>query len=127
LLDGLRRASDAVIVADRIQQRLGETFDLRGHEVAVSTSIGIAVVERDYERPEDVLRDADTAMYRAKSAGKARHAIFDERLHSEALARLRLENDLRRAVEEGQFRLVYEPIVTTARGEVMGLEALLRW
>jgi len=127
LLDGLRKASDAVIVADRIQQRLSEPFNLRGHEVVVSTSIGIAVVERDYERPEDVLRDADTAMYRAKSAGKARHAIFDERLHSEALARLRLENDLRRAVEEGQFRLVYEPIVTTAGGEVMGFEALLRW
>ncbi len=127
LLDGLKRASDAVVVAERIQQRLSQSFDLRGHDVAVSVSIGIAVVEQPYERPEDILRDADTAMYRAKSAGKARHAIFDERLHAEALARLKLENDLRRGMEEGQFRLVYEPIVTTRSGDVIGFEALLRW
>lgn len=127
LLDGLRRSTDAVIVAERIQQRLAEPFDLSGYQVAVTASIGIAVAERPYERPEEVLRDADAAMYRAKSSGKARYATFDQKLHDDGLARLKLENELRRAVDEGQFRLVYEPIVATETAGLIGFEALIRW
>ena len=127
LLDGLRRASDAVVVAERIQQQLTPPFSLRGHDVTVSASIGIAVVDRPYDRPEDVVRDADAAMYRAKSSGKARYAIFDDRLHTEALARLKLENDLRRAVDQKEFVLVYEPIVTADTRGLIGFEALIRW
>jgi diguanylate cyclase (GGDEF)-like protein len=127
LLDGLRKSSDAMVVAERIQQRLQACFTLKGHDVTVSASIGITVVERPYDRPEEILRDADTAMYRAKSSGKNRYAIFDESLHSEAMTRLRLENDLRRAVDEHQFILMYEPIVATDTADVIGFEALVRW
>ncbi len=127
LLDGLTRPSDAVIIADRVQQRLAAPLDLRGHSVSVSASIGIAVCERPYERPEDILRDADAAMYRAKGLGKARYSIFDDRLHAQALERLKLEGDLRTAVQQKQFRLVYEPIVTTDTSGLIGFEALLRW
>ncbi len=127
LLDGLRRTTDAVVIAERIQQQLTPPFALRGHDVTVTASIGIALSDRIYERPDEILRDADTAMYRAKASGKARHATFDERLHSEALKRLQLENDLRRAVDASQFRLVYEPIVTTSTAEIIGFEALIRW
>lgn len=127
LLDGLARPSDAMAIAERVQQRLAPPFDLRGHTVRLSASIGIAVVDRPYDRPEDILRDADAAMYRAKGLGKARYSIFDDRLHAEALARLKLENDLRRAVEEHEFRLAYEPIVTTDTAGLIGFEALIRW
>jgi diguanylate cyclase (GGDEF)-like protein len=127
LLDGIRRPTDAAVVAERVQQMLMPPFMLRGQEVTVSASIGIALSDRAYQRPEEILRDADTAMYRAKASGKARHAIFDERLHSEALHRLQLENDLRRAMESGQFRVVYEPIVSSETADVIGFEALIRW
>jgi len=127
LLDGLHRSSDALVVAERVQNRLNSTFALGAHEVTVTASIGITVVERSYDRPEDILRDADTAMYRAKGSGKARYAMFDESLHAEAMARLKLENDLRRAIDESQFRLVYEPIVATEDAQIAGFEALVRW
>ncbi|MFM9996155.1 MAG: putative bifunctional diguanylate cyclase/phosphodiesterase [Phycisphaerales bacterium] len=127
LLDGVARPSDAMVIAERIQQRLAPPFELRGHSVRLSASIGIAVVDRAYERPEDILRDADAAMYRAKGLGKAQYSMFDDRLHAEALARLKLENDLRKAVDEHEFRLVYEPIVTTDTAGLIGFEALIRW
>ncbi len=127
LLDGLARGSDAVVVADRIQQRLASPLDVRGHSVTMSASIGIAVCEKPCERPEDILRDADAAMYRAKGTGKARYSIYDDRLHAEAAARMHLESELRRAVEENQFSLVYEPIVTSDLTGLIGFEALLRW
>jgi diguanylate cyclase (GGDEF)-like protein len=127
LLESLQGPAEAVVVAERIQQRVSQPARAAGHAVSISTSIGINVVTRPYDRPEDILRDADIAMYRAKGLGKARYAIFDERLHQEALSRLALENDLRAALEEGQFRLAFEPIVTTAAAGVIGFEALLRW
>ncbi len=127
LLDGLQSTSDAVGVADRIAEQLEKPFDLRGNETAVTASVGIAIADRRYERPEDILRDADTAMYRAKGSGKARHAIFDEGLHAEALERLNLENDLRRALDDNEFHVVYEPMVNTDSDEVTGFETLVRW
>jgi diguanylate cyclase (GGDEF)-like protein len=127
LLDGLARPEDAVVVAERIQQRLSEPMMLRGHEVSVSASIGITVVDRTYDRAEDILRDADAALYRAKGQGKARFAMFDEQLHAQAVARLRLETDLRRALQDGQFWVAYEPIVAADTAAPTGFEALLRW
>ena len=87
-------------------------FDLDGHELFVTTSIGITIGEPGYRRPEDLLRDADTAMYSAKAAGKSRYEVFDSAMRAQAVARLQLENDLRRALEREEFRLHYQPIMS---------------
>jgi diguanylate cyclase (GGDEF)-like protein/PAS domain S-box-containing protein len=120
-------SSDATRIAERINEELSHPFDLGGHEVFTTASIGIALSSTGYEHPEEVLRDADTAMYRAKSLGKAQHAVFDEAMHHRAVALLRLENDLRRAVEREEFRVYYQPIVSLGSGRLEGLEALVRW
>jgi diguanylate cyclase (GGDEF)-like protein/PAS domain S-box-containing protein len=127
LLEGGRDVSDAVRVADRINDRLAAPVNLHGHEIFVTASIGIAVHTPEYHRPEDLLRDADTAMYRAKSQGRACHVVFNRVMHRFVMARLQLETDLRRAVERGQLRVYYQPFVDLASGEVAGFEALLRW
>jgi diguanylate cyclase (GGDEF)-like protein len=127
LLDGLSGPTDCVVVAERLLSAFGESFELGAHHVTVSTSVGITVGNAAYTRPEEMLRDADIAMYRAKSLGKARHALFDEALHAEAMERLHMETDLRRAVEEKQFRVVFEPIVGLSSGELIGFETLVRW
>jgi diguanylate cyclase (GGDEF)-like protein/PAS domain S-box-containing protein len=127
LLEGGRDVSDAVRVADRIHEHLSEAINLGGHEVFVTSSIGIAVHTPEYERPEDLLRDADTAMYRAKSSGRACHVVFNRAMHRFVMERLQLETDLRRAVERGQLRVHYQPFVDLASDEVVGFEALLRW
>jgi diguanylate cyclase (GGDEF)-like protein/PAS domain S-box-containing protein len=127
LLEGGRDVSDAVRVADRIHDRLAAPINLGGHEVFATASIGIAVHTPEYERPEDLLRDADTAMYRAKSQGRACHVVFNRIMHRFVMARLQLETDLRRAVDRGQLRVHYQPFVDLARDEVVGFEALLRW
>jgi len=90
-------------------------------------SIGIALSNSGYEQPEDILRDADTAMYRAKSLGKARFEVFDADMRASVMARLQLETDLRHALERGEFRNFYQPIVALVSGEIAGFEALLRW
>jgi diguanylate cyclase (GGDEF)-like protein/PAS domain S-box-containing protein len=127
LLEGGHGIDDAVNVADRIHERLAAPINLGGHEVVITASIGIAVHTPDYEKPEDLLRDADTAMYRAKSSGRACHVVFNRGMHHFVLARLQLESDLRRAVERGQIQVHYQPLVDLATGTVMGLEALMRW
>lgn len=127
LLDGLESVSDAILVAERIQQALTRPFTLNGHEVFVTTSIGITLSNTGYEDPENVLRDADTAMYRAKESGKARFEVFDSSMHSHAVALLQLENDLRRAIERREFKVYYQPIVNLDTDEVSGFEALVRW
>ena len=96
-------------------------------QVFTNASIGIALSTTGYEQAEDVLRDADTAMYRAKSQGKSSHAVFDEEMHHRAVELLRLENDLRRAIERDEFRIFYQPIVSLDSGRIEGLEALVRW
>src|SRR5262249_32501631 len=98
-----------------------------GHEVFASASIGIAFSETGYDRPDEVVRDADTAMHRAKAAGRGRHEIFDKTMHARALAQLKLETDLRRALAAGEFVLVYQPLVPLADRRMIGVEALLRW
>jgi diguanylate cyclase (GGDEF)-like protein len=118
---------DAVLLAERVQQELMQPFNLGGHEVFTTASIGIALSTTGYETPEAVLRDADTVMYRAKAQGKARHAVFDQNMHARVVALLRLENDLRRAVERNELRLHYQPIVALESGRISGFEALVRW
>jgi diguanylate cyclase (GGDEF)-like protein/PAS domain S-box-containing protein len=127
LLDDIKDASDATRVAERIQKELTRPFPLSGHEVFTSASIGIALSATGYDRPEDVLRDADMAMYRAKALGQARYEMFDTGMHARAVALLQLEADLRRAVERQELRIHYQPIVSLASGRMTGVEALVRW
>ncbi|MHC5112944.1 MAG: putative bifunctional diguanylate cyclase/phosphodiesterase [Planctomycetota bacterium] len=127
VLEGLRHSSDAAIVCERVLDQLSEPFNLNGHEVTISASIGVAISKAAPMTPASLLRDADIAMYRAKSAGKARYALFDRGMHDEAVKRLHLENDLRRAVERGQFNVLYHPIISLRTGGISGLEALVRW
>ena len=127
LLDDLEGEFDPTMVAERVQQQLTHPFNLDGHEVFTSASIGVAFSEAGYERPEDILRDADTAMYRAKFNGKARHEVFDRAMHTHAVQMLQLENDLRRAVERHEVCLYYQPLLALASGAVVGFEALARW
>lgn len=127
LVSAIEGPSDATRIADRIYEELGRAFDLEGHEVFTTASIGIALGSDGYDRPEEVLRDADTAMYRAKSLGKNRHSIFDQEMHQRAVELLQLETDLRRAVEREEFCLHYQPIISLANGEIEGFEALARW
>jgi PAS domain S-box/diguanylate cyclase (GGDEF) domain len=127
MLDDVKDLGDATRVAERIQQELTIPFNLSGQEVFISTSIGIALSATGYDRPEDVLRDADTAMYRAKSLGKARHEVFDKAMHARAVALLQLETDLRRAIERQEFKLYYQPTVSLKTGRILGFEALIRW
>ncbi|HEX7181934.1 MAG TPA: EAL domain-containing protein [Thermoanaerobaculia bacterium] len=127
LLEGSRDVGAAEEVARRIHERMASAINLRGHEVFLSASIGIAVHTPEYERPEDLLRDADTAMYRAKSLGPAGHVVFNRGMHQFVMARLQLETDLRRALEREQLQVFYQPFIDLRTGEVTGLEALLRW
>ena len=127
LVNAVEAPSDATRISERIHDELSRPFDLEGHEVFTTASIGIALGSNGYDRPEDVLRDADTAMYRAKSLGKNRHSIFDQNMHERVVELLQLETDLRRAVERDEFCLHYQPIISLARGEIEGFEALVRW
>ena len=127
LIDACGEPSHARRVAERIHAAFKAPLHLDGHEVFMSTSIGIAMSSARYESPEECLRDADTAMYRAKSTGRGGHAIFDRQMHQRAVEQLQLENDLRRAVAGREFRVHYQPIVSLDNGWVEGFEALVRW
>lgn len=136
LLEDLEQCEDAIEITEMILNSLRSPFDLEGREVFTNTSIGIAFSQPptantatpiSYNRPEDFLRDADTAMYRAKSLGKGRYAIFDSKMHAGALARLELETDLRRSLEREELFVCYQPIISLVREELIGFEALLRW
>lgn len=127
LLDGISHPGRAILVAERIQEHLAEPFDLSGHEVILSTSIGIAIGDHRSVDALQLLREADTAMYRAKHAGGAQHAVFDDVMHAELRTRLHLENDLRKAVEAQAFDLMYQPIIELETNDVVAFEALIRW
>ena len=127
LLDDLRSPTDSIRVASRIQQSLAEPFLIAGQEVFTTASIGIAASSQSYASAADVLRDADIAMYRAKAQGKARCEVFDQATHDQAVGRLKLETDLRRALEREEFRVYYQPIVSLTSGKIAGFEALVRW
>jgi diguanylate cyclase (GGDEF)-like protein/PAS domain S-box-containing protein len=127
LLDQVRDPSDATLIAERLMNALAAPFSLNGQKIFTSMSIGIALSSIGYDNPEDILRDADTAMYRAKSLGKARYAVFDLDMRASVIARLQLETDLRDALEREEFRNFYQPIVSLDSGRITGFEALLRW
>jgi diguanylate cyclase (GGDEF)-like protein/PAS domain S-box-containing protein len=127
LATGLDSPLDATPIAERIQETLRETVALGSHSIAASASIGIACSSPSYERPDEILRDADIAMYRAKAAGRSCYQVFDETMHRSAVALLRLESDLRRAVEQERFVMHYQPIVSLDSGRILGFEALVRW
>lgn len=127
LLNRTGGVSDVETVADRLQRNLSKPFNIDGYEVFTSASIGIIVSDDIMRQPEDFLRDADAAMYRAKEAGKARYEIFDREMLARNKNLLQLETDLRHAVDENQFEVLYQPIVELENGVVREFEALLRW
>ena len=133
LVDQSSDSSFAQTIAERIRALLSFPLKLQEHEIFTSVSIGIACSSGNYKQPEEILRDADTAMYRAKALGRSRYVVFDQAMHTQALARLRLEIDLRHAVEElissstSQFQLYYQPIISLKTGKIVGFESLLRW
>ena len=127
LLENIADTSYTVNVAERIREKLARPLDIRGHEVFASISIGIALGSERYERPEQVLRDADIAMYEAKGQGSASYEIFDARMHANILDRLQLVTDLRAAVERKQLTLYYQPIIDLKTQQLTGFEALVRW
>jgi diguanylate cyclase (GGDEF)-like protein/PAS domain S-box-containing protein len=127
LADEIHDVSDAVAIAERSQATLAEPVELGGQELFTTASIGIAPGGPNYEHPEDLLRDADIAMYNAKALGKARYEIFDETMHARAKEVMRLDSDLRRAIERGELGLVFQPVASLKTGRVVGAEALLRW
>jgi diguanylate cyclase (GGDEF)-like protein/PAS domain S-box-containing protein len=127
LVRQLEHESAAAALADRLMEALRQPFLVADTELMTSASIGITFSALGYTHPEDVLRDADTAMYKAKSAGKARYALFDASLHTEVAGRLRLEGDLRRAIDEGRLTVAYQPVSELSTGRITGFEALVRW
>ncbi|MGF1523948.1 MAG: EAL domain-containing protein [Leptolyngbyaceae cyanobacterium] len=127
LLEGLNYLDDAIKVAERINTALAQPFELEGHEVFTSASIGIALGRATLEHPRDLIREADTAMYRAKAKGGANYAIFDKEMHAQAVMRLQLETDLRHAINCQELVVYYQPIIALSSNKLLGLEALLRW
>jgi diguanylate cyclase (GGDEF)-like protein/PAS domain S-box-containing protein len=127
LLDGIDHEADAVRAAQRMQDELLLPFRVGAHEIFTTVSIGIALSTTGYRDPQDVLRDADIAMYRAKARGKARHEVFDTAMHDRTVELLRFETDLRRAIERCELRVHYQPVIEMRSGRVSGFEALLRW
>ena len=127
LVDGKFDSASVGAFAEHLLKTLGTPYQLTEHTVHSTVSIGITTSELEYARAEDVLRDADTAMYYAKAAGKARFVFFDRPMHAAATRRLELENDLRTALEKGEFELHYQPIVSLSNGALRGFESLVRW
>jgi diguanylate cyclase (GGDEF)-like protein/PAS domain S-box-containing protein len=127
LLEGVDDPSDAMRLARGTQEVVAEPFLVESREVRVSASIGIALSTPTHERPEDILKDSDVAMRRAKALGGSRCEVFDEAMHTRAVGRLRLEADLREAMTAKQFRVHYQPVVELATRRIVSFEALLRW
>ncbi len=127
VLESIERPGDAEIVADRILKELFKPLLIESREIYASASIGIAVSRSEYRSPEEMIRDADTAMHRAQTLGRSRFVIFDDQMHEQVVERLELENDLRRALDQDQLALAYQPRVELKSGRLIGFEALLRW
>ncbi len=127
LLDDISQPSDAIRAARRILDKISLPFNIGGQQIVISASIGIAASSNSYDGAEDLLRDAEIAMYRAKQSGKARCEVFDPAMHSSAVRRLKLETDLRRGIEQGELLVYYQPIISLESGKIIGFEALSRW
>jgi diguanylate cyclase (GGDEF)-like protein/PAS domain S-box-containing protein len=127
LMEEIATAADAKSISESLQDTLSSPFVLRGKEVFATASMGIAHSENDYDRPEDILRDSELAMYRAKEYGKARSVVFDPSFRNSPVTPIDLDTDLRRALERDEMSLHYQPIVSLTNGRITGFEALLRW
>ncbi len=127
LMDDIRHANDVSRAVERVREQFLQPMNLDGREVFTTASIGIALGSANYHNAEDLLRDADTAMYRAKTAGEGRHEVFDKSMHEQAVRLLKIETDLRRAIERKELRLHYQPIMSLHSGLLAGFEALVRW
>jgi diguanylate cyclase (GGDEF)-like protein len=127
MLNELQEPADAMQVADRLLQALTLPFEIENKELFTSVSIGIALSTLGHQQPGDYVRDADTAMYRAKALGKGRYEVFDADMRALIMDRLQIENDLRRALERLELRNVYQPIISLDSGTIVGFESLLRW
>jgi len=127
LLEGVDTIEDATNASARLQRRLAEPHTLVGREIVSTASVGVVVYDERYERAEEMLRDADTAMYKAKRAGRDRVIVFDETMHEEAVERLEMEEDLRRSVDRDEVSVALQPILSLRTGEVCGFESLMRW
>lgn len=127
VLEEIQGIQEAVKTAERIFAELQAPLVLEGHDVFITTSIGIVLGTKEYGQASELIRDADIAMYRAKAQGRARYEIFNAEMHLQALKRLHLENDLRKAIERQEFVVYYQPIVALNSGQLAGFEALVRW
>ena len=127
ILVDIARSENSEMVAQRIHKELAVPFDLDGREVLVTVSIGISTVSANHRRPEDILREADIAMYQAKVGGRAGSRVFDNQMHTRAAAMLKFESDLSQAAERRELRLHYQPMISFAEDRIVGFEALLRW
>ena len=127
LLDHVRTPEEALVVVERVLDAVNVPAQLDGSEVVITASVGLALWDESCASPSDLLRDADTAMYQAKSDGKARYAVFTSHMHDRAVKLLRVQSDLHRAVERGELELHYQPIIELSAGVITGFEALLRW
>lgn len=127
LLEDISSALDATRVAERIANDLATPFIVGGQELFPTASIGISIYNPTYQNPEELLRDADTAMYSAKAVGKGRYEIFDANMRANTIARLQLETELRRAIERREFEIYYQAIISLVTGKIWGFEALVRW
>jgi diguanylate cyclase (GGDEF)-like protein/PAS domain S-box-containing protein len=127
LLEDVNDVSDAMRVADRIQHDLTKPFDLNGKSISITASVGVTLSAVGYSQPEELLQDADSAMYRAKSKGGGHYEVYDIDMHARAVARLQLETDLLFAVKHQEFKVHFQPIVSLDSGKIVGFEALGRW
>ncbi|HEV3061129.1 MAG TPA: EAL domain-containing protein [Vicinamibacterales bacterium] len=127
LLEDIADASDAIRIAERLRQALEQPFIVEGNQVYTSATVGIAVSSTGYDRPEDMLRDAATALHRASAQGTARCELFDAAMRARAVSRLQLETELRNAIAERAFAVHYQPIISLRTGAIAGVEALVRW
>ncbi|HEV8659649.1 MAG TPA: EAL domain-containing protein [Thermoanaerobaculia bacterium] len=127
LVETIAGPTDATRAAARVQREIAMPFHIGDTDIYASVSIGIIIAGPEYEGPEHIVRDADTAMYRAKAQGRSRSEIFDANMRADVVARLQVETDLRRALERGELRVFYQPIVRLGNAEIVGHEALVRW
>jgi diguanylate cyclase (GGDEF)-like protein len=127
LLDNIGTPQDALKICQRIQDSLSAPYLLNGQEVRSSASLGVAIGNRSYQKPEEILRDADAALYTAKNSGRGNYRLFHPDMHASATQRLWMENALRQAIDRAELKLVYQPIFSLATGKMIEVEALLRW
>jgi diguanylate cyclase (GGDEF)-like protein len=127
ILEGVHDEQEAIAVAERVQLSLTQPFYLDGRELFMTVSVGIAMSHEGVHHPEDYIRDADLAMYRAKTGGRARHEMFRPDMRTGAVLQMSIENDLRHAMERGELLVLYQPIWSLVSGRITGFEALIRW